>query len=148
MRPDSSDRLFAIAATAAVVISIVIGFSLLGSPIKQRRVRSDQQRLQDLYAISETLYAQLARSQELNEPIALPTELPDTVQTTDPISGDAYIYRPLGETEYELCATFETDSSDRPPRGETPPGYEFWQHPLGEHCFQMDALKQLPYPPY
>lgn len=144
----SSDRVFAIAATAVVAVGIVGGFFLLGSPIEQRRIRSDQQRLQHLYAISEDIYMQAMRSQDLDEAVTLPTDLSDTLRTTDPISEEPYVYRPLGGTQYELCATFATDSSLRRFQDEETPEQNFWSHPAGEHCFQMDALKQAPYPPF
>ncbi|MBF2079015.1 MAG: hypothetical protein IGR76_10970 [Synechococcales cyanobacterium T60_A2020_003] len=143
-----SDRWFAIAATSVVVLGVVAGFILLGSPIQQRRIRSDQQRLQNLYAISEDICAQAMRSQDLREPVTLPSTLSDILQTTDPISGEPYVYRPTEGTEYELCATFETDSSIRPLQKNPMPEQEFWKHPEGNHCFQFDALKQAPYPPY
>lgn len=143
-----SDRFFAIAAASVVVLGVLVGFALLGSPIQQRRIRSDQQRLQNLYAISEDIYAQAMRSQDLDEPVTLPSTLSDTLQTTDPISGEPYVYRPLEGTKYELCATFQTDNTIRRLQIDPIPGEAFWKHPEGNHCFQFDALKQAPYPPY
>lgn len=143
-----SDRMFVVATTTVVVLSIVGGFLLLGSPIKQRKIRADQQRIQNLSAIADEIHMQAMRSQDLDEPVTLPSELPNTLQTIDPISGEPYGYRPLQGTQYELCATFVTDSSTYPPRPLTTPEQKFWSHPQGEHCFQLDALKQAPYPAF
>jgi hypothetical protein len=145
--PSPSDRVFAIAASVAVVLALATGFWLLGSPGQQRRLRSDQQRLQDLHAISEDLYFQAMRVQEQNTPPSLPETLPSNLRITDPLTQEPYVYRPLTETQYELCATFLTDSTTHRFRSErSSPGQEFWSHPQGEHCFQLDILQQAPYP--
>lgn len=151
MSHSSSDRIFAIAATAAVVAGIVGGFLLLGSPMEQRRIRSDQQRLQNLYALSEEIHLEAMRSQDLGNPVTLPSglsELSDTLRITDPISQEPYTYRVLEGTQYELCATFATDNSTQRLQQPAPPEQEFWRHPSGEHCFQLDALEQAPYPSF
>ena len=56
MSKSNFDRLFALLATAAVVIGVISGFWLLGSPNKQRQLRADQQRLEDILGIAQRFH--------------------------------------------------------------------------------------------
>ncbi len=146
MSKTNFDRLFALLALAAVVIAVITGFWLLGSPDKQRQLRADRQRLQDIREIAQRLHEQAKRSPTLGKPINLPASLPPPVRQFDPISGKTYEYRRLDSTHYQLCAEFATDSNKDRLRDYPEMNQDFWQHPSGQHCFQLDVLEELPYP--
>lgn len=146
MSKTNFDRLFALLAVAAVVIAVITGFWLLGSPNKQRQLRADQQRLQDIREIAQRLHEQAKQSPTLGKSIDLPVSLPPPARQFDPISGKTYEYRRLDSTHYQLCAEFATDSNKDRLRDSPWMNQDFWQHPSGQHCFQLDVLEELPYP--
>ena len=146
MSKTNFDRLFALLAVAAVVIAVITGFWLLGSPNKQRQLRADQQRLQDISEIAQRLHEQAKPSPNRGKSIDLPASLPPPARQFDPISGKTYEYRRLDSTHYQLCAEFATDSNKDRLRDSPGMNQDFWQHPLGQHCFQLDVLEELPLP--
>lgn len=145
MSKSNFDRLFAVLATAAVVIGVISGFWLLGSPKKQRQLRADQQRLEDIRDIAQRLHQQARRSQDRKEAVNLPASLPPNDRKTDPISGKTYEYQRLDRTHYKLCAEFTTDSTKERLRDSPSADQSFWQHPSGRHCFQLDVQEEPPW---
>lgn len=144
MSQSNVNRLFAGVATVAVVIGLIAGFWLLGSPNRQRQIRADQQRLEDIREIARRLHEQAKPSQNQGKPVNLPASLPPNNRKTDPISGKTYEYRRIDSTHYQLCAEFATNSAkDR--LGDSPSAdRDFWKHPSGRHCFQLDVLEEPP----
>lgn len=135
----SADQIFATVATLAVVAGVLAGFWVLGTPGRQRDIAADRQRLQDLQSIATDLHF---RYQD-NDDFQLPASLDADRRARDPLTDQPYEYRPLGDTTYELCAEFATDSSTYPLRNATR-RREFWQHPAGEHCFEFEVDEQPP----
>ena len=130
------DRLMAGLATAAVLLTIALGFLNLGSPHVQRAYRADTQLTQRLSGLDFAV-----RNFYLTHDKQLPTtlDLLPANLTSDPQSHVPYEYRPLQGNRFELCATFARPSQEVPNR--TP-----WTHPAGHHCFQLDATQSSPYP--
>jgi hypothetical protein len=139
MNPKTFDRIFAGVATAAVVAGIFAGFWVLGTPGRQRAIAADRQRIGDLIAIAQNLHQNYQAQQENFQ---LPTSLEDDELRTDPLTNQPYEYQRLGESTFELCATFDTDSNTYPfsnrPR---PPEARQWEHPAGRHCFEFDVTE-------
>ncbi len=133
--------LFSIATSIVVVVAVVWGVVLVGSPSTTRRQRFDQQRLDDLRTIVREIDG-LCRDPDDKDELKRP--LPETldelatqarhrrINITDPETGARYLYRVTSPTTYELCATFslQRDSDED----------VFWNHPSGEHCYTIDAL--------
>ncbi|MEM1253624.1 MAG: hypothetical protein AAGI69_14425 [Cyanobacteria bacterium P01_H01_bin.21] len=138
MSHSAFDRIFAALATIAVAAGAVAGFWVLGTPGQQRLIMSDRQRLEDLSAIANTLYWQ---RQDQDEDYVLPDELNTDDQRQDPITQEPYAYSRLDDSRYELCANFVTDS-DTHKLVNTP--NQSWQHPQGNHCFELDITQQPP----
>jgi hypothetical protein len=131
------DRAFAGVATAAVVAAIAAGFWVLGTPGRQREIAADRQRLQDVAAIAQRLHERYTADSDSFE---LPATLPATAPSTDPLTNQPYEYERLGNREFELCATFDTDSSThRLSNQNSTPEAQRWQHPEGRHCFEFDV---------
>ncbi len=139
MNPKTFDQTFAGVATAAVVIGIVAGFWVLGTPGRQREIASDRQRISDLVAIAQNLHQDYQAQQDN---FRLPESLKADDQRTDPITRQLYEYSRLSNVTFELCATFATDSSTYPFRNRPrPPEARRWEHPKGRHCFEFDVTE-------
>lgn len=144
------DRNFAIAATLAVVLGIISGFWILGTPQRQRLIAADRERISDLINISNQLYQRANNAQSLDQPFELPASLDQASRIgqaaqTDPITNQPYTYRRLSNTTYELCATFATDTSTYSLQPTPNGANQRWQHPVGEHCFEFDVLEPAQY---
>ena len=133
--------LFSVASSVVVVVAVVWGVALVGSPGTTRLGRFDQQRLNDLETIFREIQS-LCRDPDIKTELKRP--LPETldelaalaryerIMLTDPQTQQRYVYTVKDETTYELCATFslERDSDLN----------VFWNHPSGKHCFTVNAL--------
>ncbi len=134
-------ELFSIASSVVVVVAVVWGVAMVGSPGTTRLQRFDLQRLNDLETIFREIQS-LCRDPDIKD--ELKRLLPETLEElaalarherislTDPETGQPYVYTVKDGTTYELCATF---SLERESDVEV-----FWNHPSGRHCFTVDAL--------
>jgi hypothetical protein len=133
--------IFSVASSVVVVVAIVWGFALVGSPGTTRLQHFDQQRLNDLQTIFREIQS-LCRDPDIKDELKRP--LPATLEElvtlarherinlSDPETGQHYGYTVKDETTYELSATF---SLPRDSDVEV-----FWNHPSGKHFFTIDAL--------
>jgi hypothetical protein len=129
---------FGAAAAAVVVVAVVAGLVLLGSPADQRARRLDDRRLEDLRGTAAAVDLYWTRNGRLPRSLEeLPPELGPAAATRDPETGEAYVYEIIGDDRYRLCATFERDSSAEA----WGPRRDFWAHPAGRHCFEIDAKR-------
>ncbi len=143
----SIHRIFAGISSAIVLMALVWGFVLVGSPISSRRERFDERRMQDLQIINQTILDIVyeGRQWEPSEDGSLRQPLPESlgavanqavkqrVNIVDSETSESYGYRVTGQTTYELCATFNA-LRDEP--------YDiFWNHGKGRTCFRFDALR-------
>ena len=133
--------MFSVASSVVVVVAVVWGFALVGSPGTTRLQRFDQQRLNDLQTIFREIQS-LCRDPDIKDQLKRP--LPATLEQlatlarherinlSDPETGQRYGYTVKDGMTYELSATFslERDSDVE----------VFWNHPSGEHFFTIDAL--------
>lgn len=129
-------------STVIVISAIGWGFVLVGSPYTRRLERLDEQRLEDLQTIASSIQSMVVNREDVN---ALKEELPKTLEEAiernqgqkltirDPQTGEPYAYEVVNESTFKLCASFAF------PRDSD---YNvFWNHPAGEHCFEVDVLK-------
>jgi hypothetical protein len=139
-----------------VVLTIVAGFLIIGSPQNQRALRLDDRRVQDLqtlqwqvvnyYQQKEKLPANLA---ELRDPISY-AQVP-----VDPETKQEYSYTLKGPLTFELCAEFATAGAPRrygrdgSMASPVAPGglSENWEHNAGRECFER-TIDPERYPPY
>ncbi|MDD5041811.1 MAG: DUF5671 domain-containing protein [Candidatus Peribacteraceae bacterium] len=137
----SGNRTISWSLAGVVVVVIVAGFTLSGSPFEQRRVRFDEQRLSDLQNIQYQVIEYWIAKQ------ALPATLTDVqsplvgfVLPTDPNTHEAYGYNKLAALKFSLCATFDTTSQSANRNRNTYPLKEgtmdFWDHGTGNVCFE------------
>ena len=133
--------LFSAAVSMVVVVGVVWGAVLVGSPATVRLQRFDQQRLEDLQTIFREVQS-LCQDADVKDELkrALPRTLDEVamlarsekIDLTDPQTQQRYIYMVTDTTSYELCATFSL--------GRDADMAVFWNHASGRHCFAIDAL--------
>jgi hypothetical protein len=131
------------AAVVAVAAAVIAGVALLDSPRTARARSVDLQRARDLYALSRAVNVYWTRNDRLPEDLNTFTQVPGfAAETTDPVSRTSYEYRVTGIKRYELCATFEAESTTRLDY--------FWAHGPGRQCFEFEPLNEsagdYPYP--
>jgi len=135
-------------ASAVVILSIIGGFFLIGSPATQRKYRLDEERLGHLQNIHSQLIQYRstkgdlpANLQQLENDISF-FDLPQ-----DPATNEPYEYRRLSTDSYEICAEFALPTDERgldaPPYMYGPDRNEDWQHPAGHHCFTRELDPDL-----
>jgi hypothetical protein len=139
--PTSRSRALSLGMSTVVVLVVLAGFVLSGSPFEQRRIRFDEQRVSDLENIQgEVIEYWIAKG-------ALPKTLDDLkspltgfTPPVDPKTKEAYSYRPVKKLTFELCARFETTSAsaekNRGTRPAQPNSLDFWDHEAGRVCFE------------
>ncbi len=142
-----------------VIAAIVGGFLIVGSPAKQRAIRFDEQRINNLTTIQyqiinywQTKSVLPTALADLNNPIA------NFTVPTDPETGAQYAYSVKGSA-FELCAIFDLASSQTQAQGIALQSYpvqapnipgssqiDSWAHPAGQACFSRTIDPAL-YPP-
>jgi hypothetical protein len=129
-------------ATAAVLAVLILGFRDWGSPRTQRLKQADRRKVQALAQIAQQIYTKWNSRDK-----TLPTDLSALAgrEKKDPVSGQAFVYHPKSGSTYELCATFLAEEHEAVLPGSVD---EFWQHPKGDYCFQLDASRTAPNVPY
>ncbi len=142
---------------ALVLVTIVAGFFIIGTPQQIRAEKQDALRLSDLQNLQwqvvnywqqkEKLPVNLS---ELNDPISGP------MISADPETGASYEYKATGAMSFEICATFNKEggtanrSIGKPMTDPTMGGSPIadnWEHGAGRQCFER-TIDPERYPPY
>jgi hypothetical protein len=138
----------------AVLLSIIAGFFIVGTPWQARLYRYDEQKVADLqnlqYQIINYWQAKGALPSNLSE-LADPTR--GSYVPVDPETGSSYEYNATGTLTFELCATFNAPSRPQSIARTMPiepPGYgkgnESWNHGEDRTCFER-TIDPAFYPP-
>lgn len=128
-------RLFALAGSLAVIMVVLAGLYLGGSPSEQRLFRLDERRVDDLRRLARVIEAYWDKTQRL------PQELEELVDgqrlgsmPLDPLSRTTYIFEPIALNAYRLCAEFSRSSRNPEPK-------DFWGHKAGYQCFDFKLVQ-------
>lgn len=142
-----SHKKWAIVASIAILIAIVLGFSVIGSPRTQRLIRYDNDRVADLQNIQWQIVSYWQRTG------AMPTTLAQTndaisgyIIPTDPETGEPYEYNLLSGQTFELCAKFSLPSNQNTSQAYMygiEKGQENWAHEEGRTCFERTIDSNL-----
>ena len=131
-------RAFPFVVGTSMVVAIVTGLILIGSPSAERMRRLDEIRVRDLTQLSHAIDLYWQREGKLPPSLDSLATVPDASfrSTMDPLTSAPYSYRAIDSSRYELCAAFAADNpspefSDR-----------FWAHGVGRTCFELDARKR------
>lgn len=124
----------AIVTSVCIVIAIILGFSVIGSPRTQRLMNYDALKISNLQSISNQISYYYERNKVLPSNLKVLETDPYMYMyngTIDEQTGVPYVYRIISPTSYELCATFNFDSTTS--RKTT---YGVWStYTKGESCF-------------
>ncbi|MEK7156559.1 MAG: DUF5671 domain-containing protein [Patescibacteria group bacterium] len=145
-----------------VLVTIIAGFFIIGTPQQIRVQKQDAIRVQDLQNIQWQVvnYWQLKQSlpaslEDLRDPIS------DNIIPNDPATGAPYTYKRNSPLDFTLCATFAAEGGTNGTQGRSYPAYpvaaepksvgtdiqDNWQHGSGEVCFER-SIDPKRYPPY
>lgn len=140
----SGGRLLLMVASAVMLVAVLSGLHVVGSPAHQRKLRMDDERVFALSMASGLVHHYGVQHN------ALPDDLSATsIQArwhNDPATGKPCIYNQLSKDSCSLCAAFDVASDgqqqiDAPTYQYVPFGVA-WRHPAGPHCFQCQAGNQ------
>jgi hypothetical protein len=166
----------ALVASVLVLAAIIASFMVMGSPFKQRTLRLDDRRVQDLQSIQSQVINYWQQKEKLPETLA---ELSNPISSysvpVDPefTKGTQYEYKKTAALSFELCATFALPMpqgwreysyggggiampmpatlEDGTSSASYPyPGYgvnDSWDHQAGRTCYTRMIDKDI-YPPY
>ena len=146
----SRRNIWRVVAIVLVVGSIIAGFSVLGTPQTQRKLRYDAQKVSDLQNIQWQIVNYWQQKGVL--PTAL-QELEDPISgftiPLDPQTDKLYEYKKTSTLSFNLCADFNkplatgtslTRMAYPEPMGK--PG-DTWQHESGRQCFERTIDPEL-----
>lgn len=138
-----------------VFISIVSGFFVIGSPVTQRKIRLDQEKISDLQSIQYQITNYWRQKERLPNKLSdLEDPLIGYIAPKDPENNVSYEYNLIADQSlsFELCANFnkETDPKFLQRNKKIAPyglQNENWEHTSGRGCFRRDIDPEL-LPPY
>lgn len=154
----SARNVWAVAIGCVLLVAIILGFSVIGSPRTQRLMRWDNQKISDL----QNMQWQVINYWQMNGmiPESLPN-IPDDPQNSsiNDYKDAGYEYRKMGDMKFELCANFNRSFEERGNgRGvgyglmAEGPYYkggmmenDNWMHGAGRHCFERQ-IDPIAYP--
>ncbi|MEY4602246.1 MAG: hypothetical protein RL292_187 [Candidatus Parcubacteria bacterium] len=129
-------------ATLLVVVAIIIGFVVIGSPKTQRLMKSDQAKVSDL----QNLASQVRYFYDMSK--TLPASFEELAQSNsyggysyvDAQTQVPYVYTIINPTTFELCAEFNLDQSNKATGTikTNPIQGDIWGvHTQGLYCFRQ-----------
>lgn len=138
-----------------VLVCVIGGFFIIGSPMTARDIRFDQQRVSDL----QSTQWQIINYWQAKEMLPAALEMLDDPISgfsvpKDPETGMPYEYRVTASTTFELCATFAEPSTvlaETVVKDMQPIAYDNtpadWEHDTGHQCFTRTVDPDR-YPPF
>jgi hypothetical protein len=128
-------RWLVVAVTLVVVATLVAGIVAVGPPSQARKRKLDDARVDDLVRIEAAVKRYADQHAAVPPALSALDEAPGLrVHGTDPETGAAYEYEPVGEHAYRLCAVFSAASDDNGSSRRYPA--ETWHHGIGRQCFE------------
>lgn len=155
-------KIMAWAGIVIVIASIILGFSIVGSPKTQRMLRFDNEKVSDLQNIQwqvishwQTTGKMPTKLSDLNDSLSY-SNLPNDPETDAPYD---YVFKT--GNKFSLCANFNKNSTDYENRGSFSSGKSMsmaidvsginngdnWKHEAGYVCFDREIDPQK-YPVY
>ncbi|RJR31330.1 hypothetical protein C4569_02710 [Candidatus Parcubacteria bacterium] len=135
-------KIMGIISLVFIIGSFIGTFFIIESPLEARRKAFDRTRVNNLSEIKFTVDDYYREFDKLPQSLKNLQETRGYINFIDPKSGEEYGYRILGETSYELCATF--DGSNRDDKDEK---YFYgglnteFLHDAGRNCFSRSVSK-------
>jgi hypothetical protein len=130
----SAGRLPVAILVLACAGAIAAGMTIVGPPWSYRAIEQDYRRSANLEAIEIGIWGYHDDYGRLPETLdAIDSLWHDELY--DPETGELYEYRIIGDTSYELCATFARAMAEGDPDWVT----DFSTHAAGRHCFEREV---------
>jgi len=155
-RQEKMPSYIGLSVVGLVIISIVSGFFIMGSPYTQRLMRYDSDRIDNLDEIQYAVINYYRTKQSLpNSLDNLKDPLENVYIPTDPETSEDYEYNKINEYTFELCATFSMPSTELPVGASSNDwkkrniikNLEKWGHKAERTCFKR-KIDPEKYPPY
>ena len=148
MQNEKKSMMYARIVSLVVIVSVVGGFLVMGSPATQRLLRFDQEKVSDLQGIQWQLISYWQSKGEIPKDLSsLEDSLSGFRIPVDPQTNEPYVYGRSGDLAFTLCATFNKESfvEARIPQPQVKYGFEEtnWDHGEGEFCFKRDIDPEL-----
>ncbi len=131
----SGKRVLVVVLVLVVALVVIRGIMIIGSPGEERTRRMDSRRVDDLQRISSAIEVYYRRHKQVPasfEELAREPGLGNVAR--DPVTSEPYSYRVLSAMSYQICGTFDRESSD----GRRA---DFWAHGTGQQCFTLNIKK-------
>jgi len=134
-----SRKIWMVISGGVIILCIIWGFSVLGSPRTQQLLKYDQQKINDLQNIENSIQNFYSTKGVL--PSSFDELLTQNyyVNTIDSQTQKPYEYQKTGNLTYNLCAEFNKDSKDNGMDTSTPVFDNYknisWAHRAGYYCF-------------
>lgn len=139
---------FGVGVGCMVLLALIASFFVVGSPVTQKQLRLDEQRVNDLQNIQSSVISYWTDKKALPENLDLLTDsISGWRAPTDPELEAPYEYQRTGPLTFELCAQFAQVSVER--EGTTrsyPYANDEWKHKAGRTCFTR-TIDPDRYPP-
>lgn len=138
-------KLIAGISSLIVLIAIIAGFFIAGTPQQQRQVRLDAERVNDLQRTQYYLVEYWQKKGTLPESLEdLKDDINNISPPKDPETNTAYVYEKTGDTTFKLCATFGAETPKTSEHASMAKPYypdgtfinENWMHKKGYICFE------------
>ncbi|HBI33530.1 MAG TPA: hypothetical protein DEA43_04650 [Candidatus Moranbacteria bacterium] len=136
------NKISAYVAIAVVIVTFISGFFIIDSPAVSRQKNIDQQVVNDLQSVDNSI------QNYFSETGKLPQKLEDLGSTKFSIeiqNVKAVEYKVESVDEYSLCADFMRSSLDDV-QSQNDPYLKSWKHDEGNFCFKRVALKKTDVP--
>lgn len=140
------------AGIGLVSLSLIVGFIVAGSPLKQREIATDLRRVNDLLSIQNAV---IRYWQSKNQ---IPASLADLYsagnsqlfgnEPMDPVRNSPYEYKVNGPLSFELCATFSRPAKAYTTANPYDRSGAIGRHGAGYQCFPLTIDPQLYKPDY
>lgn len=137
--PSRAGRWIVLAASVVVVATIVAAIAVMGPPSRQRLLRLDERRVNDLQVIQSQVEMYRDQHGAVPASLAVLATQPGMRVPRDPASRQPYGYEAIDGAGYRLCAQFDTDTAQS---ADVQPWMRpDWGHGTGRQCFKRRAGK-------
>lgn len=135
----------ALLGAGVTLAAIITGFMIVGSPIKERDQKFDDQRVSDLSSIQDYIVNNYwTRTGELPQSLGnLKDPLSSYLVVNDPETNQPYEYMVTGPTSFKLCATFSLPSREDENQIRYGMLNQSFKHGVGNTCFDRTIDPKL-----
>ncbi len=138
----SRPKITVLVVSVIVIITLIFGIIISGSPMQARNKKFDDQKINDLSSIQNSVTEYYRTNNNI-----LPKNLLTLSQSTnysgyktkDPELNIDYEYNVISQNQYRLCANFSTDNTNLKSNEMNYPVTEIWKHGIGRVCFDRVA---------